>query len=74
VVATPAENMSNKWYKTKDIQINGHKTIGGALRGGYTSGSSSLGFGKWGEYLGCLTCKGTVAGVTKALECQCPDD
>lgn len=66
VVATPAHNMSDKWYKTQDIDVKGNKTVGDALKGGYTSGSSR--FGKVGEYLGSGTCKGTADGVTKALQ------
>jgi len=42
VVATPAENMSRNWQKTQDIEVKGHKTVGDALRGGYTPGSSKL--------------------------------
>ena len=66
VVATPAENMSNKWQKTQDIEVKGHKTVGDALKGGYTSGSST--FGKFGEYLGSGTCKLSADRVTKALQ------
>ena len=58
--------MSRNWQKTQDINIKGHKTVGDALRGGYTPGSSS--FGKWGEYVGSGTCKGTAEGATKALQ------
>jgi hypothetical protein len=65
VVATSANNMSSLWMKTEDISVHGNKTVGDAMRGGYTSGSARL--GKIGEYIGSGTCKGTANGVRSAL-------
>lgn len=66
VVATPAENMSSKWKHEKDLEVNGHKTVGDALQGGYTSGSGKL--GKGGEYVASGFCIGTAIGVANALK------
>ena len=66
VVATPAENMSSQWHKTGDVEVNGHKTVGDAMKGGYTPGTSML--GNKGEYVGSGLCIGTALGVTNALK------
>ena len=64
VVATPAENMSSKWDETRDIEVRGHKTVGGAIKaGGYTSGSCKL-----DEYVDSGLCIGTVKDIIKYLE------
>ena len=65
VVATPASGMSNGWSNIGDVNVNGQKTVGDAMRGGYTPGSGRL--GKIGEYLGSGTCKGTARGVINGL-------
>jgi len=66
VVATPSSGMSNNWSTIKDVNVHGSKTVGDAMKGGYTRGTGRL--GKIGEYLGSGTCKGTASGVVKSLE------
>ena len=66
VVVTDAEEMSSEWSKVSDIEIKGTKTVGDAIKGGYTRGSARL--GKFGEYLLSGLCIGTKYGVAKALE------
>ena len=73
VVATPAQNMSSKWKKGGDIEINGYKTVEDALQGGYQPGSAAAGKilpAKWGEYIGSGTCKWTASRVAKALQSE----
>jgi hypothetical protein len=65
VTTTPSSNMSNNWSPINDINVNGQKTVGDAMNGGYNRGTGRL--GKIGEYLGSGTCKGTAKGVENAL-------
>ena len=66
VVATDGKQMSSEWSKVSDIEIKGTKTVGDAIKGGYTRGSARL--GKFGEYLLSGLCIGTKHGVANALE------
>lgn len=63
VVITDAKHMSSKW-STHNIPVNGHKTVGEALR---SVGSSSIGQEKTG-YVKGKTCIGTAHKVEEYLK------
>lgn len=63
-VVTDASGMSSKWETLHEIPVNGHKTVGGALR----SAGFSLSGGKKCSYIEGKTCIGTAHSAENYLE------
>lgn len=62
-VVTKANEMSNKWTKTRDIKVEGNKTVGDIFKA-----SSGRSLNKMVNYATGGTCKGVAQRAENALK------